>query len=300
MLTENIKTVCVLVFISAAAVFLLSSCSSREVFLQQEKITRQVLLDNPDMQHSYLMVDGHTLHYIINGDRHKPALVIIHGTPGDWRQYSRYLFNSDLLSLYQVIVIDRPGWGESRLAGDKSYADFSLQALIIAPLLKQLKNGNNDAAVVLMGHSLGASLAPQIALDFPQLTDGLLLFAGTLDPALSKPRWFNYVARVPFSNWLIGEELHRANQEIFALEENIALMSTRWLEINAMMIVVQGMNDELVYPSNVDYAARELNPLLTTTVRLESEGHLFPMTRPNDVITWAADVLIKIQQRKIN
>jgi pimeloyl-ACP methyl ester carboxylesterase len=299
MLRGSVKVACVITIMSAMIV-LVSSCSSREVFQQQEKITRQVLLDNPGVHHRYLTVDGHTLHYIVNGDQHKPALVIIHGTPGDWRQYSRYLFNSDLLSLYQVVVIDRPGWGESQLEGGKSYADFSLQAMIIAPLLKQLKEGNNNEPVVLMGHSLGASLAPQLALDFPQLTDGLLLFAGTLDPALSQPRWFNYVARVPFAYWIIGDDLHRANQEIFALEENMTLMSTRWQQMNAITIVVQGMDDELVYPANVDYAARILNPLLATIVRLENEGHLFPMTRPRDVIAWAADVLTKIEHRKLN
>jgi pimeloyl-ACP methyl ester carboxylesterase len=153
------------------------------VFLQQEKITRQVLRDNPNIQHHYLTAGEHALHDIVNGERHKPALVIIHGTPGDWRQYSRYLFSRELPSLYQVVVIDRAGWGESLLGGDKSYANFSLQAKIIAPLLQQLKAGNGNAAVVLRGHTLGASLAPQLALDCPRLTDGLLLFAGTLDPA---------------------------------------------------------------------------------------------------------------------
>jgi pimeloyl-ACP methyl ester carboxylesterase len=273
------------------------SCSSRDVFEQQEKITRQILQDNPNIQHTYLPVGEHTLHYVANGSKQNPALIIIHGTPGDWRQYSRYLFNESLLSMYRVVVIDRPGWGGSVLGQQQAYANFSLQAKIIASLAALLREQSQHQPVILMGHSLGSSLAPQVALDFPELIDGLLLFAGTLDPALAQPRWFNYVAALPFAPQIIGDELVRANQEIFALEENVNRMSQRYPQLKAMTIVVQGMNDELVYPANIDFAERTFNPHTTTFVRLENEGHLFPMTRPSDVVSWTNSLLKKIKQQ---
>lgn len=148
-----------------------------------------------------------------------------------------------------------------------------------------------------MGHSLGASLAPQIAMDFPGLVDGLLLFAGTLDPALASPRWFNYLARLPFLSWVIGDRLHKANQEIFALKDNITKMSQRWSALQAVTFVVQGTADELVYPANIDYAAHAFPPKITTTITLDNEGHLFPMTRPDDVEQWATNILSVIRQR---
>lgn len=126
------------------AIFLLQGCSSREIFQQQEEITQQVLRENPDILHRYLNVDGHVLHYVANGDTQKPTLVIVHGSPGDWRQYSRYLFNESLLSDYRVVVIDRPGWGESGLADGLAYANFSQQAMIIAKLLNQLKSDSQQ------------------------------------------------------------------------------------------------------------------------------------------------------------
>jgi pimeloyl-ACP methyl ester carboxylesterase len=284
-------------FVVVVFSFLMLSCSSREVFEQQEKITRQVLQDNPNVQHDYLSVGEHTLHYVSNGQKQKPALIIIHGTPGDWQQYSRYLFNEDLLSIYRVIVIDRPGWGDSVLGREQAGADFPLQAGIIAALAKVLREQSQNQPVVLMGHSLGSSLAPQIALDFPELIDGLLLFAGTLDPELAQPRWFNYLATLPFAPMIIGDELSRANQEIFALEENVKRMSERFQELTSMTIVVQGMKDELVYPANIDFAEEAFNIQTTTFVRLENEGHLFPMTRPADVVLWASSLLKKINQQ---
>jgi pimeloyl-ACP methyl ester carboxylesterase len=284
-------------FVFVVFTFLMFSCSSRELFEQQEKITQQVLQDNPDLQHDYLSVGEHTLHYVSNGQKQKPALIIIHGTPGDWRQYSRYLFNEELLSIYRVIVIDRPGWGDSVLGNEQTYAGFPLQASIIASLAKHLREQSQNQPVVLMGHSLGSSLAPQIALDFPELIDGLLLFAGTLNPELAQPRWFNYVAILPFAPMIIGDELSRANQEIFALEENVKRMSERLQELTAMTVVVQGMKDELVYPANIDFAEEIFNTQTTTFVRLENEGHLFPMTRPTDVVLWASSLLKKLSNK---
>lgn len=287
------KLTFIIVFLS----LLIISCSSRSVFEQQEKITQQVLQANPDIQHTYLSVDEHVLHYVANGDNKKPALIIVHGTPGDWQQYSRYLFNEELLSAYYVVVIDRPGWGESVLGQHQVYADFPLQAKIIASLAQALRKQSEGQPVVLMGHSLGSSLAPQVALDFPHLIDGLLLFAGTLDPALAQPRWFNYVAALPFASLIIGDRLSRANQEIFALEENVKRMSERFQALEVSTIVAQGMKDDLVYPQNIDFAERTFNSETTSFFRLENEGHLFPMTRPDDIVLWSISLLKKIKQQ---
>ncbi|MFT6221069.1 MAG: hypothetical protein ACJA0C_000469, partial [Candidatus Endobugula sp.] len=56
-------------FVFVVFTFLMFSCSSRELFEQQEKITQQVLQDNPDLQHDYLSVGEHTLHYVSNGQK---------------------------------------------------------------------------------------------------------------------------------------------------------------------------------------------------------------------------------------
>ena len=136
----------------------LVACSGRNIIEQERTFVETTINGNPDLQHHFLSVDGHRLHYVANGKSDKPALIIIHGTPGDWRQYSRYLLNESLLSQYYMIVIDRPGWGESQLGGDLAIADFSLQAKIIAGLASHLKAHSHGQPVILMGDSLGCLL----------------------------------------------------------------------------------------------------------------------------------------------
>lgn len=276
-------------------VLTLAACSSRNVITQEREYVANTIQNHPDIQHHRLAVGESTLHYASNGDINKPAFIIIHGTPGNWQQYARYLLNETLLEHYRMVVIDRPGWGDSALEPGKLIASFAEQATIISALAQQMRDESNGQAVVLMGHSLGASLAPRVAMDYPELIDGLLLFAGTLDPKLSSPRWFNYVGAAPLMKYIIGDRFHRSNKEIFALRSDITAMDGRWNEIKAEVIAVQGMKDGLVYPANSHFIENSFDPETTTVIRLAEDGHLFPMTRRNDVVMWATDLLARIQ-----
>jgi pimeloyl-ACP methyl ester carboxylesterase len=276
-------------------VFVITACSTRNVISDEREYVAKHIIHHPSIEHYQLAIGEHQLHYATHGDHKKPALIIIHGTPGSWQQYARYLLNDTLLAHYYMVVIDRPGWGRSTLGGDKAIASFAEQANIIGALAKKLRQESGGQAVILMGHSLGASLAPRVAMDFPEDIQGLLLFAGTLDPQLSSPRWFNYLGAAPFANYIIGDRFSRSNKEIFALKTDVNAMNHRWDEIKAEVIAVQGMTDGLVYPANSDFIENTFNADTTSVVRLEDEGHLFPMTQREAVVGWALTILKSIQ-----
>jgi pimeloyl-ACP methyl ester carboxylesterase len=276
-------------------VFVITACSTRNVISDEREYVARHIIHHPSIEHYQLAVGEHQLHYATHGDDKKPALIIIHGTPGNWQQYARYLLNDTLLAHYYMVVIDRPGWGRSTLGQDKRIASFAEQANIVGTLAKKLRLESGGQPVVLMGHSLGASLAPRVAMDFPDDINGLLLFAGTLDPKLSSPRWFNYLGAAPFAKYIIGDRFSRSNKEIFALQEDVGAMNNRWHEIEAEVIAVQGMKDGLVYPANSDFIEKTFNPKTTSVVRLKNEGHLFPMTQREAVVDWAITILDIIQ-----
>ena len=273
----------------------IAACSTRNILVEEDKFVKNTVYNHPDIEHHNLQVGEHNLHYAINGDANKPAFVIIHGTPSSWEQYARLLLNETLLAQYRMVVIDRPGWGSSTLGQDQAITSFAEQARIIAVLLDQLRQQSNGQPIVIMGHSLGASLAPRIAMDYPELVDGMLLLAGTLDPQLASPRWYHYAAAAPLVKYVIGDSLHRSNQEMFALKQDIAEMDGRWHEIKAHTLAVQGMRDGLVSPANSHFIENTFDPNLTTVVRLNKDGHLFPMTRRDDVVDWALQVLAEVE-----
>lgn len=294
MLMPMIKWIIYIYAIVLGVVFV-SGCMMPEPLKQEQKLFATEVLNNPLVSHHLLTVNEDVLHYAAAGNPKNPSLIIIHGTPGSWQQYARYIIEERLLEHFYMIVIDRPGWGGSVLAGEHNVANFKLQSSIIGALIKQRKEESGDQAVILLGHSLGASLAPQIAMDHPEWVDGLMLFAGTLSPELATPRWYNRIAAIPGVGWFAGESLMRANEEIFALKANLEQMELGWADLQAKYIVVQGMKDNLVYPENIDYAQQVLNPANGKIIRLQDQGHLFPMTKRDRVMDWALELLEMIQ-----
>ena len=59
------------------------------------------------------VINNQHLHFAISGSDTLPTLVFIHGSPGSWMNYAKYMWDSSLLGKYRMIGIDRPGFGYS-------------------------------------------------------------------------------------------------------------------------------------------------------------------------------------------
>lgn len=113
-------------------------------------------------------VDGIRVRYSRQGTGER-TIVLIHGFGGD---LDNWLFNVGPLSLKaEVVALDLPGHGESAIA----LPGTSVETLagFVASFLDQL----GIARCHLAGHSLGAALAAQLALDHPDRVAGLILIA---------------------------------------------------------------------------------------------------------------------------
>ncbi len=300
---DNLGVINVFRCLLLIVVLSLSGCFAPKVIQQERILFRDMVENNTEVKRYFLEVDenleieNRRLFYAAAGDDQKPGLIIIHGTPGSWNQYARYLLNERLREHFYIVVIDRPGWGRSIGDDPKAIVSYKDQATILAALSNQLKSKNGNKPVILMGHSLGSSIAPRVAMDHPESVDGLLLLAGTLSPELSGLRWYNEVAKVPGINWLISDWMRKSNREIIALKGEMDAMAPLWKNVRTYTTVVQGMKDVNVYPENADFAEEALDPNLTEVIRLYEEGHLFPMTRRDDVANWAVDILERIDRQ---
>ncbi|MCG8414538.1 MAG: alpha/beta hydrolase [Pseudomonadales bacterium] len=220
-----------------------------------------------------LAVGNFSLHYAEAGEIGKPTVVFIHGTPGSWRALGRLLGHSELRSAARLVAIDRPGWGGSPLNDKEAEGSFAEQVKLIAPLLQQLKAESGNQPMILVGHSLGASYAPYIAYRHPELIDGILMAAGAIDPELGKPRWYNYAANVWPISRMIDVGLQKANVEIWGVHDALTELEPWWQQASIPMIYMQGEEDELVDPKNLDYAENSLPRELTRVVRIPNQSH---------------------------
>ncbi|MEM5515598.1 alpha/beta hydrolase [Henriciella sp. AS95] len=136
-------------------------------------------------------VHGEDVHVIRAGET-GPAVLMIHGASANAREFTETLAPR-LSSDHRILMADRPGHGYSeRPEGSES---LLVQARQMAGVIEAMAPGEK---VVVVGHSYGGAVALRVALDYPDLVDGLVLLAPvTHDWGGGGETWYNKVAGPP-------------------------------------------------------------------------------------------------------
>lgn len=137
-------------------------------------------------------VDGSDVHVIRQGDT-GPVVLMIHGASANAREFT-YTLAPRLAETHRVLMVDRPGHGYSDRPVDSE--TLGKQAELAAGVLKAL--APNEKAVVV-GHSFGGGVALRMGLDYPELTQALVLLAPVShDWGGGGEAWYNSYAASPF------------------------------------------------------------------------------------------------------
>ena len=144
----------------------------------------------------FVTADGVRLHYIEKGEG--PPVVLLHGNVVTAEDFQTSGVLDLLARRHRVIAFDRPGFGYSdRPHGSawsaRAQADLLRAAFVVLGI---------DHPVVL-GHSLGASVALALALNHPEEVRGLVLVSGYYYPTLRADVLLSSPAAIP----LLGDLL---------------------------------------------------------------------------------------------
>ena len=202
-------------------------------------------------------------------------IVFLHGTPGSWDNWVHYMADKHLAAKTHLIAVDRPGFGMSSAKG--VILSLQKQAEYLRPIFDR---NTSEQRILLVGHSLGASIAVRMAMEYPEQLCGLVLVAPSLDPALEKPRWYNKLAASPLFHWMIPEEMKLANDEVMVLEEELTKMLPLWDTLKIPVTVIQGGKDKLVLPANADFAEKMLKNKKPDIIRVADAGHFILWEQP--------------------
>ena len=145
-----------------------------------------------------------------------------------------------------------------------------------------------DKKWLLIGHSLGASIAPKVAIIEPDRVSALLLIAGSLSPKLGKPRWYNRIASTIVAKWMLPKNLGYSNDEIMALRKELKVLDEqiKSSKLNTQVVVIQGLKDRLVSPKNASYAKRNWQHHFADLkiIELSDAGHFIPWQQSHLVV----------------
>jgi pimeloyl-ACP methyl ester carboxylesterase len=236
--------------------------------------------------------DKRRLTYLVTGDSTKPLVVFVHGSPGSLSAFIDFMADTVLLKHAQLITLDRPGFGASNFG----YAEPSLikQVALLEPILRERKN---NRPIVLVGHSLGAPFIARMALDYPELVDGLVMVAPSIDPELEPYEWFRAPMATPFIKWLLPRSIRASNDEIYQLKPQLEQMLPLWKKITVPTLVIQGTKDSLVDPGNADFAKKMMINAPVKLVMIDGMDHFIPWSAPDKIRQSVLELLDEYQHK---
>lgn len=139
----------------------------------------------------FLEKDGDAIHVIERGEA-GPVVLMIHGASANAEEFTHTLAPR-LEDSHRILIADRPGHGYS--ARPDNGHKLGLQADYMAHVLETLAPGEK---ATIVGHSFGGAVALRLALDRPDLVNGLVLLAPVShDWGSEATAWYNTLAARP-------------------------------------------------------------------------------------------------------
>lgn len=264
----------IIIFIFFGSLLLLDSCMQ---FRMSSKEIDTYFSDRSVHAEQLSYREGNrVINYVLAGDDRLPLVVFVHGSPGSLSAFIHFLKDDTLLKYVQMITVDRPGFGASNFG----HAEPSLekQSQLLKPLLEKHKQGRH---VILVGHSLGGPLIGRMAMDYPDLIDGLIMVAPSIDPDLEPNEWFRGPFAMPFLKLLLPRSIRASNDEIWKLKPQLQEMVSSWPSVRAKTIVIQGEKDSLVPAANADFAEKMMTQAPLEVVRVKDMDHFVPWSNPS-------------------
>jgi pimeloyl-ACP methyl ester carboxylesterase len=196
------------------------------------------------------LINGSNIHYAISGSDSLPTLVFIHGSPGSWMHYMKFMWDSAMRAKYKMVAIDRPGFGYSNFG--EAY-HLTEQAKLILPVLKKIK-GNKP--MFLMGHSMGGPVVVKLAADAPNLFATVVIVAGSIDANQEEKEMWRIVMNKKPLNYLLPGAFAPSNQELLLLKNDLILLQDDFKNITTNIVFVHGDKDTWVPLQNIAFGKR--------------------------------------------
>jgi non-heme chloroperoxidase len=113
-----------------------------------------------------LLPNGIQMEYAEYGKKNGTPIIFLHGYTDSWHSFEDVL--SRFSSEYHAIALSQRGHGDSDRPASYEFKDFAAD---VAQFIRKKDLGR----CIIVGHSLGGLIAQQVALDYPELTKGIVI-----------------------------------------------------------------------------------------------------------------------------
>lgn len=220
-------------------------------------------------------VGAQEMRYIKVGYDSLPPLIFLHGSPSSLSAWRPIYTDTAFLRRYQVISVDRPGYGYSGFG--KVETGITAQAHAIIPIMDSVTHGRK---AILVGGSYGGPVAARIAMDKPDQVSQLVLLSASVKPGSENTYWISYPMTTPVLEYLFPPTFVMSSKEKLSHRKELETLE-QWSNINADVLIIHGDKDGLVYYDNATYARQQLvRARSVITVTMKGKGHSIIFSEP--------------------
>jgi pimeloyl-ACP methyl ester carboxylesterase len=193
------------------------------------------------------LINKRHIHYAVSGPDSLPTLIFLHGSPGSWMNYMKFMWDTTLEKKFRIVSIDRPGFG---------YSDFGKplhlqeQCKLILPIFQSLKT---KQPMFLCGHSMGGPIAVQLAASDPSLFTTIILVAGSIDVNVEKQETWRKIMNVKPLYWLLPGAFGPSNTELLYLKADLLPLQQEFKKVTCNVYFIHGSKDTWVPIQNIAY-----------------------------------------------
>ena len=205
-----------------------------------------------------------------------PILFFVHGSPGSSMDFQRYLRDSTLNSLANIMSYDRLGYGPERTGEVLNTLQEEVN------LLHQLLKGMNPSKVVMIGYSYGGTVVMASDLNYMKKIALAASVKGELEPMF----WAMNLYKWKLTRSLIPKVFRGASIEKFRHVTELSQYEERWDLSPSPVLSIHGKEDFIVPFENSIFLQQILG---------ENKFSLIPIEEGNHSLIWTNFDLIKIE-----
>lgn len=248
----------------------LSSCFSRYIISAKE-VRRHYADKKVKPKEIFIKNDTLSLSLASMGPDTLPMLLLIHGAPGSLWGYMNLMDDEDLQKHFHIVSVDRVGYGKSRLKKRRYVTSIETQANALLPVFSLNKS---DQKVIVLGRSYGAPIAARLTSMAPDKVKELIMVSPVIDPETERFFWFSKWGRMSFVQLFLPAAFNAATAEKYSHAAELRKMLPVWEQLSVPTTVIQGGNDWIADPSNIDFAKRHIKSKRAQYIFLYNAGHM--------------------------
>lgn len=252
----------------------LSSCFSRYT-ISAKQVRKHYALKKVKPKEQLIQNDTLSLCIASVGADTLPMLLLIHGAPGSLWGYMNLMDDEDLQKHFHIVSVDRVGYGKSKLKKRRHVTSIATQANALLPVFNLNKSKEK---VIVLGRSYGAPIAAKLVSLVQDKVKELIMVSPVIDPEKERFYWFSKWGKNAFIQLFLPGEFNTATAEKYSHSDELKKLIPVWQNLHVPTTVIQGGNDWIADPANIDFAKKHIQSKRAQYIFLYNAGHMITYT----------------------